>query len=106
VENWVERCRRDYDLDREAILRERLRQEAIEEYDLKLEKFRAQNEETGFGLLRIGMRLLAIGEKIIKTFEDKEDRFSKGEAAPTKAAVTIITGQTSHSSPLLSVLEM
>jgi hypothetical protein len=74
--NWVERCR-DYDRDNEAILRDRLRHEAIEEYDLKLEKFRAQNEEIGFGLFKMGLRLLSIGEKIVKTFEDKEVLDSK-----------------------------
>jgi hypothetical protein len=60
-----------------AIFREQLRHEAIEEYDLKLEKFRAQNEEIGFGLFKMGLRLLSIGEKIIKTFEEKKVLDSK-----------------------------
>jgi hypothetical protein len=69
--NWAQRVR-EFDLDEETILRDRSRQSNIEEHDRQLEQFRQHNEAVGFGLFKMGLRLLAIGEKIIKTFEDKE----------------------------------
>lgn len=69
--NWVERCK-DFDRDREAILREHQRQKDVEEHDLKLEQFRQDTENLGFGLLAMGMRLLTIGDRIIKTLENKD----------------------------------
>jgi hypothetical protein len=74
--NWVERCQ-DFDRDEETILRHQIRQSNLEEHDRQLEQFRQHNEAIGFGLFKMGLRLLAIGEKIIKTFEDKEVLDSK-----------------------------
>jgi hypothetical protein len=77
---------KDFDRDEETILRDRSRRSNIEEHDRQLEQFRQNNEATtlrgcacafGFGLFKMGLRLLAIGEKIIKTFEDKEVLDSK-----------------------------
>lgn len=68
---WVDRCK-DFDRDEEAIFRDRIRRSNIEEHDRQLEQFRRSNETIGFGLFKMGLRLLAIGEKIIATFEDKE----------------------------------
>jgi hypothetical protein len=73
---WVDRCK-DFDRDEEAILRDRVRRSNIEEHDRQLEQFRQHNEAIGFGLFKMGLRLLAIGEKIIKTFEEKEVLDSK-----------------------------
>jgi hypothetical protein len=69
--NWVERCK-DFDRDEEAILRDRIRQQNIEEHNRKLEQFRLQNETIGFGLLETGREFLAIANLIIATFKDKE----------------------------------
>ncbi len=74
--NWFERVR-DFDRDEETILRDKMRRSNIEEHDRQLEQFRQNNEAIGFGLFKMGLRLLAIGEKIIKTFEDKEVLDSK-----------------------------
>jgi hypothetical protein len=68
---WVDRCK-DFDRDEETILRYQIRQSDIEEHDRQLEQFRQHNEAIGFGLFKMGLRVLSIGEKIIKTFEDKE----------------------------------
>jgi hypothetical protein len=68
---WVDRCK-DFDRDEEAILRDKIRQSSLEEHNRQLEQFRQHNETIGFGLFKMGLRLLTIGEKIIKTFEDKE----------------------------------
>lgn len=74
--NWSERVR-DFDRDEETILRDKMRRSNIEEHDRQLEQFRQHNEAIGFGLFKMGLRLLSIGEKIIKTFEDKEVLDSK-----------------------------
>ncbi len=74
--NWAQRVR-DFDRDEETILRDKMRRSNIEEHDRQLEQFRQNNEAIGFGLFKMGLRLLAIGEKIIKTFEDKEVLDSK-----------------------------
>jgi hypothetical protein len=76
TKNWVDRCK-DFDRDEEAIFRDKIRQSSLEEHNRQLEQFRQHNEEIGFGLFKMGLRLLAIGEKIIQTFEDKEVLDSK-----------------------------
>jgi hypothetical protein len=73
---WVDRCK-DFDRDEEEILRDQVRQSNIKEHDRQLEQFRQNNEAIRFGLFKMGLRLLAIGEKIIKTVEDKEVLDSK-----------------------------
>jgi hypothetical protein len=74
--NWVDRCR-DYDRDRESDLREHTRLKNIEEHDRLLEQFRQKNEKIGFGLSEMGLRLLAIGNRIVDTLENKEVLDSK-----------------------------
>jgi hypothetical protein len=74
--NWAQRVG-DFDRDKEAISRDRIRQSNLEERDRQLEQFRQNNEAIGFGLFKMGLRLLAIGEKIIKTLENKEVLDSK-----------------------------
>jgi hypothetical protein len=74
--NWVARCK-DYDLDRESELREHTRLKSIEEHDRLLEQFRQKNEKIGFGLSEMGLRLLAIGNRIVDTLENKEVLDSK-----------------------------
>ncbi len=73
---WVDRCK-DFDRDEESILRDRVRRSNLEEHDRQLEQFRQNNETIGFGLFKMGLRLLSIGEKITKTLEDKEVLDSK-----------------------------
>ena len=49
----------------------------MEEHNRQLEQFRQNNEAIGFGLFKMGLRLLTIGKKIIKTLENKEVLDSK-----------------------------
>jgi hypothetical protein len=55
---WVDRCR-DFDLDREREVREHTRRRDLEEHDLKLERFRQDNENLGRGLMEIATDLIA-----------------------------------------------
>ena len=56
--NWAQRVR-EFDLDEETILRHQIRQSNLEEHDRQLEQFRKNNEAIGFGLFKMGLRLLA-----------------------------------------------
>ena len=66
TKNWVDRCK-DFDRDEKTILRDKIRQSSMEEHNRQLEQFRQNNEAIGFGLFKMGLQLLTIGEKIIKT---------------------------------------
>jgi hypothetical protein len=63
--NWVSRCR-DFDLDEEAIARERKRELDRAEHDSKLEAYRADNEEVGNELLRLSKDLLGLFRAALK----------------------------------------
>jgi hypothetical protein len=83
--HWVERCK-DFDRDKETILRECNRQADIEEHDRKLEQFRVQNETIGFGLLGLGEQLL---ETILLMSTPIREKLSNGKALE-KAEVDLL----------------
>ena len=68
--NWVERCR-DWDKDEELLRRDRQREIDIADHDQKLERYRAQCEGVGFGLMEMGAKFVDLAHLILNPIQTK-----------------------------------